>query len=46
MKLDVGLGVGGKHLIGMEATARAAERMGFAGLWTSENRHDSFLKQR
>ncbi|MBA2441817.1 MAG: TIGR03617 family F420-dependent LLM class oxidoreductase [Rubrobacter sp.] len=43
MKLDVGLGVGGDHLTGIEETARAAEALGFAGLWTSETKHDSFL---
>ncbi|HZY65986.1 MAG: LLM class F420-dependent oxidoreductase [Actinomycetota bacterium] len=43
MKLDVGLGVEGKYLQRMSATARAAEELGFAGLWTSETKHDSFL---
>jgi probable F420-dependent oxidoreductase len=42
MKIDVGLGVeGGIHGIG--ETARAAEELGFDGLWTSETKHDSFL---
>lgn len=43
MKLDVGLGVEGKYLQRMSTTARSAEEMGFAGLWTSETKHDSFL---
>jgi len=43
MKLDAGLAVEGKHLPGMDETARAAESLGFAGLWTSEAKHDSFL---
>ncbi len=43
MKLDVGLGVEGKYLQRMSITARATEEMGFAGLWTSETKHDSFL---
>ncbi|MGB3682558.1 MAG: LLM class F420-dependent oxidoreductase [Rubrobacteraceae bacterium] len=43
MKLDVGLGTEGKYLQRMSATAHAAEGLGFAGLWTSETKHDSFL---
>ena len=43
MKLDVGLGVEGKYLQRMSVTAHAAEELGFAGLWTSETKHDSFL---
>jgi probable F420-dependent oxidoreductase len=43
MKLDAGLAVEGKHLPGMDEVARAAEELGFAGLWTSETKHDSFL---
>lgn len=43
MKLDVGLAVEGKHLPRIGEVARAAEGLGFAGLWTSETRHDSFL---
>ena len=43
MKLDAGLSVEGKHLPGMDETGRAAEALGFAGLWTSETKHDSFL---
>jgi probable F420-dependent oxidoreductase len=43
MKLDAGLAVEGKHLPGIDETARAAEDLGFDGLWTSETKHDSFL---
>jgi probable F420-dependent oxidoreductase len=43
MKLDAGLAVEGKHLPGMDEVGRAAEELGFAGLWTSETKHDSFL---
>ncbi len=43
MKLDVGLGTEGDYLKGMDLTARAAEDLGFAGLWTSETKHDAFL---
>ncbi|CAN5238473.1 LLM class F420-dependent oxidoreductase [soil metagenome] len=43
MKLDAGLAVEGKHLPGIDETGRAAESLGFAGLWTSETKHDSFL---
>ena len=43
MKIDVGLGVGSDGLSGMERTARAAEEIGFDGLWASETKHDSFL---
>jgi probable F420-dependent oxidoreductase len=43
MKLDAGLAVGGKHLPGIHEVAGAAEELGFAGLWTSETKHDSFL---
>ena len=43
MKLDAGLGTEGQHLKGMDKTARAAEDLGFAGLWTSETKHDAFL---
>jgi hypothetical protein len=37
MKLDASLGVEGKNL------RSAADALGFAGLWTSETRHDAFL---
>jgi probable F420-dependent oxidoreductase len=43
VKLDAGLGTEGQHLKGMDKTARAAEDLGFAGLWTSETKHDAFL---
>lgn len=43
MKLDVGLAVEGKHLPTIADGARAAEALGFAGLWSSETRHDPFL---
>ena len=43
MKLDAALAVEGKHLPGMDTIAAAAEELGFAGLWTSETKHDSFL---
>jgi probable F420-dependent oxidoreductase len=43
VKLDAGLGTEGEYLKGMDKTARAAEDLGFAGLWTSETKHDAFL---
>jgi probable F420-dependent oxidoreductase len=43
MKLDASLGTEGNHLRGARDTARAAEALGFSGLWTSETRHDGFL---
>jgi probable F420-dependent oxidoreductase len=43
LKLDVGLGTEGVYLKDIERTARAAEDLGFAGLWTSETKHDAFL---
>ena len=43
MKLDAGLAVEGKHLPRIDEVAKAAEDLGFAGLWTSETKHDSFL---
>jgi len=43
LKLDAGLGTEGNYLKGMDQTARAAEDLGFAGLWTSETKHDGFL---
>ena len=43
MKLDVGLGTEGGYLKDIDQTARAAEDLGFAGLWTSETKHDAFL---
>src|SRR5919206_1428746 len=43
MKLDAGLGTEGNYLKSIDRTARAAESLGFAGLWTSETKHDGFL---
>lgn len=43
MKLDAGLGTEGNYLREIDRTARAAEDLGFAGLWTSETKHDGFL---
>ena len=43
MKLDASLGTEGKYLRCVGETARAAESLGFAGLWTSETKHDAFL---
>src|SRR5918994_486162 len=43
MKLDAGLGTDSKYLKEIDRTARAAEDLGFAGLWTSETKHDAFL---
>jgi probable F420-dependent oxidoreductase len=43
VQLDAGLGTEGDHLRGIGTTARAAEDLGFAGLWTSETKHDAFL---
>ncbi len=43
MKLDAALGTEGKYLKEVDRSARAAENVGFAGLWTSETKHDAFL---
>jgi alkanesulfonate monooxygenase SsuD/methylene tetrahydromethanopterin reductase-like flavin-dependent oxidoreductase (luciferase family) len=43
LKLDAGLAVEGKHLPRIDEVAKAAEDLGFVGLWTSETKHDSFL---
>jgi probable F420-dependent oxidoreductase len=43
MKLDATFGTEGNYLHGAGDTARAAEDLGFAGLWTSETKHDAFL---
>jgi len=43
MKLDASLGTEGDYLKGIDRTVRAAEDFGFAGLWTSETKHDAFL---
>src|SRR5919112_1487344 len=41
--LDAALGTEGDYLRGLDRTARAAEDLGFAGLWNSETKHDAFL---
>ena len=43
MKLDAGFGVEGRYLRKAGDAARAAESLGFAGLWASETKHDAFL---
>jgi probable F420-dependent oxidoreductase len=43
MKLDASFGAEGGYLRRAGDTARAAESLGFAGLWTSETRQDAFL---
>jgi hypothetical protein len=43
MKFDAGFGVEGGYLRNAGDAARAAESVGFAGLWSSETRHDAFL---
>lgn len=43
MKLDVGLSVDRDQLAQASAVAQAAERLGFAGVWTNETKHDAFL---
>jgi probable F420-dependent oxidoreductase len=43
MKLDAGLGTEGRYLRSAGDAARAAESLGFDGLWTSETKHDAFL---
>jgi probable F420-dependent oxidoreductase len=43
VKLDAGLGTEGDYLKNVERTARAAEDLGFAGLWANETKHDGFL---
>ena len=43
MKIDAGLGTESDYLKGVGKTARAAEELGFAGLWASETKHDAFL---
>jgi probable F420-dependent oxidoreductase len=43
VKLDAALGTEGDYLRGIDRTACAAEDLGFAGLWTSETKHDAFL---
>src|SRR3712207_3130330 len=43
MNLDAGFGVEGGYLRSAGDIARAADALGFAGLWSSETRHDAFL---
>src|ERR687885_870964 len=43
MKLDVSLGSESRYLRNVDDIARAAETLGFSGLWTSETKHDAFL---
>jgi probable F420-dependent oxidoreductase len=43
VKLDAGFGTEGKYLKEIDRTTRAAEDLGFAGLWTNETKHDAFL---
>jgi probable F420-dependent oxidoreductase len=43
MKLDASLGSESRYLRNVDDIARAAEALGFAGLWTSETKHDAFL---
>jgi probable F420-dependent oxidoreductase len=43
VKLDASLGTEGDYLQELDRTARAAEDLGFAGLWTNETKHDAFL---
>ena len=43
MKLDANFGTEGEYLKWAGETARAAEEIGFSGLWTSETKHDAFL---
>jgi alkanesulfonate monooxygenase SsuD/methylene tetrahydromethanopterin reductase-like flavin-dependent oxidoreductase (luciferase family) len=44
MKLGASLGTEGGYLRSVGETTRAAETLGFAGLWTSETKHDAFLQ--
>lgn len=43
MKLDVGIAVDANPLPTMATLARAADELGFAGLWTPETGHNPFL---
>src|SRR5215210_86390 len=43
MKVDANLGTEGRFMRNVRDIARAAEALGFAGLWTSETKHDAFL---
>jgi len=43
VKLDANLGTEGEYLKRAGETARAAEEIGFSGVWSSETKHDAFL---
>src|SRR3712207_6512496 len=43
MKLDASFGTVGGYLRNVGGTARAAEALGFVGLWSSEIKHDALL---
>jgi probable F420-dependent oxidoreductase len=43
MKLDANFGTEGRYLRSAGDIARAADALGFAGLWSSETKHDAFL---
>jgi probable F420-dependent oxidoreductase len=43
MKLDVYLTVGERQLPTVGKVAKAAEALGFSGLWATETKHDAFL---
>ncbi|HNP72332.1 MAG TPA: TIGR03617 family F420-dependent LLM class oxidoreductase [Kouleothrix sp.] len=43
MKLDAAVAVDAAHLRDVAATARAAEELGFAGLWAAETQHNGFF---
>ncbi len=42
MKLDAALGTDAAHLRDVARIARAAEEVGFAGLWSAETQHNGF----
>src|SRR5215813_10858491 len=43
MKLDAILAVDAAHMRDVAGIARAADAIGFAGLWTAETKHNSFF---
>jgi probable F420-dependent oxidoreductase len=43
MKLDAALGTDAAHLRDVARIARAAEEVGFAGLWSAETQHNGFF---
>ena len=45
MKLGASLGTEGGYLRSVGESARASETLGFAGLWTSETKHDAFGRE-